>query len=370
MKTIPNFLMVIFLLNSCAQGLHEQIVPVTLQLKNIEKVLVLDAKIEKDSNAWVQISYSNDIDNPFQAEPVYGTTGKITLSSNKGESELLVYSGNKGIYTGSKIKGNIGTTYKLSVLIEGKEYSAETTMMPLAKFNSIEINPSIKNVTKGDSYNIYEEIWYISNDNNVRNLYMFEWWVNGVHLNKYDWAIDDDRIPNGSKGIRVFNPTINPELNQRVEFRMAEIDFKTYNYFNMYEKIVRGIVSASDQTPYNPVSSFGAGTVGNFRAVSFTQSVVLMPPQLYLSTKSNAVDIYFERNPLYVKYNLYWSKTPDVSTKSNVMLDIPFTKVVDKNIIYGNFLHTGLTSGNTLYYKIEAEDVQGNKSILSPEATI
>jgi len=361
-------LIAIIALSACTKGLHEEIVPVDLNLNNIGVIAVMDAKIEKDSSAWVQISYSNDIDNPYTSEPIFETNATITISSSEGGNEQLTYTGKKGIYRGTAITGNIGETYNLNIEIAGQEYSASATMLPTANFNTIELNPITTIDKNGNPFTTYDEVWYINNDINARNLYMFEWWTNGVHLTEKDWAIDDDRIPNGSNGIRVFNPTIDPGPNQRTEFKMAEIGFNTYNYFNMYEKIVRGIVSVSSQTPYNPVSSFGPRTIGNFRAVSFTNYVALTPPALYANNFDNI--LYWESNQLFIKYNLFWSNSPNITeTNSTKIEDVAFTTFIDNEVGYNAFTTNDWPTGSTYYFCIQAEDVQGNKSILSSEVS-
>jgi len=79
---------------------------------------------------------------------------------------------------------------------------------------------------------------------------------------------------NANEGLFLGNITRDVYEGETTTFRVAEIDKSTYDYFNMYEKIVRGIASAGNQTPYNPVSSYGSGTVGNFRAVAFSSYTV------------------------------------------------------------------------------------------------
>jgi len=70
---------------------------------------------------------------------------------------------------------------------------------------------------------------------------------------------------------------------------------------------------------------------------------------------------------------LFWSTSSGVTLNSSV-LNLPFVEVIDKGAIdkgasYGSIQHTGLSSGTTYYYRIQAEDVQGNKSMLSQEVS-
>ncbi len=162
------------------------------------------------------------------------------------------------------------------------------------------------------------------------------------------------------------NPTTSPAANEYTVFRASEIDKLTYDYYNMYEKIVRGLVSVASQTPYNPVSNFGGGTIGNFRAVSFSSIVVLTPPALTVSTKTGTPEVSFPLNVYFKKYNLYWGTTPGVTKNSTGIKNINFTNPSGKAGVY---TPPNLKSGTTYYFRIEVEDEAGNVSILSPEAS-
>ena len=154
--------------------------------------------------------------------------------------------------------------------------------------------------------------------------------------------------------------------NQHIRHRTAEIDKITYDYYNMYEKIVRGLVSVTSQTPYNPVSNFGKGTIGNFRAVSFSSAILLTPPNISIFAQDEQNVLAFPPNPFFTKYNLYSSTTPGVTNESTVMANLRLG-VTDDEIAF--HVDTNLTNGSTYYYRLEVEDAEGNVSILSPEVS-
>ena len=134
----------------------------------------------------------------------------------------------------------------------------------------------------------------------------------------------------------------------------------------MYEKIVRGLVSVDSQTPYNPASNFGKGTIGNFRAVAFSSAVVLTPPGISASGQNEQIVLSFPLNQFFTQYNLYWSTSPGVTKESNVISDLQFSSSGKEN---ANYTHKNLTTGAIYYYRMEVEDAEGNVSILSPEVS-
>ena len=272
MKKLIIAIAIVSVISSCRKGLQEELIPMDLTVNNIGTITVIDAKIEMDASALVQISYSEDINAAFTPSPNYETNAIIEISDGIS-SEQLTYIG-KGVYNGSSILGEVGNTYSITIDINGTIYNAVSTMLPPATLKDITLTPYQVVGKDGNSYTAYTENWIVNDPSATRNRYLFEWWTNGVHNEIMDWAIDDNRVVNANEGLFLGNITRDVYEGETTTFRVAEIDKSTYDYFNMYEKIVRGIASAGNQTPYNPVSSYGSGTVGNFRAVAFSSYTV------------------------------------------------------------------------------------------------
>jgi len=268
MKKLIIAIAILFVISSCRKGLQEELIPMDLTVNNIGTITVIEAKIEMDGSVLVQISYSEDINAAFTPSPNYEKNAIIEISDGIS-SEQLAYIG-KGVYSGSSILGKVGNTYSITIDINGTIYNAVSTMLPPATLRDITLAPYEVVDKDGKSYTAYTENWIVNDPSATRNRYLFEWWTNGVHNERMDWAIDDNRVVNANEGLFLGNITRDVYEGETTTFRVAEIDKSTYDYFNMYEKIVRGIASAGDQTPYNPVSSYGPGTVGNFRAVAFS----------------------------------------------------------------------------------------------------
>ena len=62
MKIVNSlFLFSLFALFSC-DGFNEVTVPMDIGVEDVEQILVINGEIEENEIAWVQISYSEDID--------------------------------------------------------------------------------------------------------------------------------------------------------------------------------------------------------------------------------------------------------------------------------------------------------------------
>ena len=364
MKIYKNlFLVLIFVLFSC-DGFNEEIVPINISVEDIGQILVINGEIEENEIAWVQISYSEDIDASINTPIHYEKNASVSINTSNGTSEELVY-GWDGVYFGNEIKGKVSETYTMTITIGSETYTAKSTMFSPPGYQGAWVY-EIGSTDKGGGSSKYSDEWIINDPSATRNRYLFEWWANGVHYIRQDWAIDDNRVVNANEGLKLFTVTLDPLSNQHIRHRTAEVDKITYDYYNMYEKIVRGLVSVTSQTPYNPVSNFGKGTIGNFRAVSFSSAILLTPPNISIFAQDEQNVLAFPPNPFFTKYNLYSSTTSGVTNESTVMANLRLG-VTDDEIAF--HVDTNLTNGSTYYYRLEVEDAEGNVSILSPEVS-
>jgi len=335
-----------------------------------------------------------DIGKPDIGKPDAGKAkpdaGKGKPDAGKSTNTLA----DKGLYVGSTIVGEEGKTYTLTVKIGAKTYTAKCEMFKEPGISWFAINGMTNrgqyidySVTSGtgakggkSGTGGYSEEWHVMDPKDTRDRYLFEYYLNGVHLVAKDWCIDDNRVVNTTdkiskkEGLKLFNVTINPAANQYLNFRVSEVDKPTYDYFNMYEKIMRGLIGPGSVTPYNPKSNFsGERTVGNFRAVSFSATPGLAPPTPCATSKSGTVTLQFEASPVapdgktayFKKYHLYWSAKEDVDHTSSKVADIQPTSKGGKVLI-----HTLKSPVKGVgYYRLQVEDKDGFVSPLSPVAT-
>ena len=363
------YLSFLFILFSC-DGFNEEIVPISVNVEDVESILVINGEIEEEKIAWVQISYSEDMDASISSPINYEINASVSIAKSDGSSEEMSHIFN-GIYVGSSIKGKVGETYTMTINIGAQTYSATSTMLSPPGYQGAWVyqlgsNNNGKNSNDEGGASKYSDEWIINDPSATRNRYLFEWWANGVHYIRQDWAIDDNRVVNANEGLKLFTVTLDPLANQYIQHRTAEIDKITYDYYNMYEKIVRGLVSVTSQTPYNPVSNFGNNTIGNFRAVAFSTAILLTPPDIFVIAQNKQNVLAFEPNSFFKKYNLFWSNSSGVNENSNVVSDFRLGMTSDNINFHVDY---NLNNGSTYYYRLQVEDSAGNVSILSPEVS-
>ena len=203
-----------FFLFSC-DGFNEEMVPINIDVEDVESILVINGEIEEDKIAWVQISYSEDIDASLSTPINYEINASVSIARSDGLKEEMLHTFN-GIYLGSSIKGKVGETYTMTIIIDSQTYSANSTMLSPPGYQGAWVyqvgsNDKGKGSSGKDDWSSkYSDEWIINDPSATRNRYLFEWWVNGVHYVRQDWAIDDNRVVNANEGLKLFTVTLDP----------------------------------------------------------------------------------------------------------------------------------------------------------------
>lgn len=127
MKRIYIYFTLVFILLVVFSACRKEI---KVKLPEYEQKLVVEASIETDGYATVLLSYSvpffenYDFTNPIQA---FVKGAKVVVSDGVVYDTLVELDPGAGyIYVGTKLKGQTGKTYYLSIYDNGKTYSADT----------------------------------------------------------------------------------------------------------------------------------------------------------------------------------------------------------------------------------------------------
>lgn len=119
-----------FSLTSCEKEIE-------IDLKSAPQRLVIEGVIKDGENALVKITKTKNYDDYNGYPPVTGAT--VTISDDRGNSDVLTFNSATEAYESSTIKGEQGVTYYLSVDVEDKIYTAESKLPNLIVLDSIYI---------------------------------------------------------------------------------------------------------------------------------------------------------------------------------------------------------------------------------------
>ncbi len=255
--TLWTSLIILFLLTSCEEVID-------IDLNSADPALVAEGLIEKDSVAWLQLSYTTDYFDNEESEKV--ENARVTLEDNQGNFEIMEYIGD-GIYRGASIVGV--TNMKYTLRFENEDYRNEASA-------SLQLPTEIYSITfeksdigpPGQNEEHYQATLKLKNLTTENEYYMVKFWVNEVEDKDMYYLINDKYyIKNDTVEYSPFQLQL--DLNDYLDVVVYSIDASTYDYYYKLNEVGGGGRMGGSSTPYNPQSNFGDDIMGYFTAWSF-----------------------------------------------------------------------------------------------------
>ena len=228
---------------------------ITPPLSNSTTQLVIEGAVS-DTTGPYHINISKSVS--FYADNTYPNVSdaSVTITDQTAGVNDLLTETSAGIYTTHNIIGTPGHTYQLQVYLNGKNYTAVSTMPLPVALDSITFDyTSIKNMIQ-PVVNYQDPAAHV-------NYYKYNIAVNGVKLKRFQ--TDEDLLMNG-KYIRtdLVTDTGAIKKNDMVRVNLVGIDKGAYNFLQEAESIA----FYNDQlaTPATPASNISGGCLGYFSA--------------------------------------------------------------------------------------------------------
>jgi len=247
---------VAFLLYSCQKVIR-------IDLSTSVPQLVIEGNIYDQPGSYtVKISRTVNFDLPNIYPPV--TNATVTISDNAGQSEELSQV-TDGTYVTSTLKGIIGRTYTLSVIVDGKTYKAISTMPKPVAIDTIYMKKSLFENTKLITLefinypykkNYYHIVHFINGEQDT-GFSIFNDNTNQMEVISYSFMSTDNTTPKLVNG-------------DRIDVWLESIDKGVYEYYRTANR--NGGRSAS---PANPVSNITNGALGYFSACSVRKGLFI-----------------------------------------------------------------------------------------------
>jgi hypothetical protein len=119
------------LTTACKKDVH-------LDLSNSAGLIVIEGNINNEPGPYfVGISRTITFYDSNNVVPVPGA--KLIMTDDAGNRDSLTDTGWPGLYQTHTIQGTIGRTYHLSVVADGKQYDASSTLNPPVQIDSVGI---------------------------------------------------------------------------------------------------------------------------------------------------------------------------------------------------------------------------------------
>ena len=248
---IIGLVLSIFTFSSCEKVIN-------IDLKNATPHLVIEGGVDDSGNpATVTISKSAVFSTNSNYSKVSGAVVKIT--DNLGAIFLLPET-ITGTYTNASLKGVTGRTYNLSVLVEGKTYTASSTITRKAVLDSLVVdnNPFGGGIGGGDAEK-WVGVSYTDPAGYGDNIQVIQT-INGKE-DRITHVADDFYSDGGRAPFFLTTGKIKLKVGDTVAIAFRFIDKNVYHYLLGIQNLADG-----NTIPENPESNISGNVLGYFSA--------------------------------------------------------------------------------------------------------
>jgi len=253
----------ILLLTSCDKV-------ITLPIKDNEAKVVIEANITDEPGPYfVRLTRSINL-NETNIYPVI-ENGTVVISDNTGIKDTLKYS-KDGIYKTKLIQGVYGRTYNLEVNVEGKNFTATTTMPSKVYLDSLRINTfSFNGKTQYSIIPVYTDPMELGNN------YRFIQKINDTLDNNYN--IFNDNLNNGKINQRPLGGGNKDLTIKNLDIVSVEMQCLSKSAHLYYYTLTQqnGGGPGGGTAPTNLPNNIIGGALGLFSAYTTQTKTILIP---------------------------------------------------------------------------------------------
>jgi Domain of unknown function (DUF4249) len=263
MKNISKFIIAILVLSSCTKE-------VIVDLNTANSLIVIEGNITDKREIYeVKISRTVSFSDPNAYPPIVGA--KVEISDNFGTTEKLIEA-KPGVYQTIKLRGIAARRYNLKVEIDGKIYTATSTMPRNVKLEAVDVTEGLSldgAITSQKYYNILPNFF---DPIEQENYYLFNIY-NKDKKQKGFFNLRNDVNTNGQSNYEplYYFGDFKVATNDSIKVDMLCIEKNIYDYYNGLSQL-----SGEGGSPVNPTSNIKGGALGYFSAHTYQSLKVLV----------------------------------------------------------------------------------------------
>lgn len=235
---------------------------IDIDLKDVEPQIVIEGMVTDQLGPYmVKISKTGDYFKPSTFPAVSGAIVKIM--DDAGNSETLQET-EAGIYMSDSLQGIPGRTYTLTVIAEGKDYTATSIMPHSLHLDSLSYEYQSGGGFGSDKKKGYKLHCYFTDPAGIDNycrfkVYKNEEFVKGFFLYR-DKYTDGNPIDYSNFKDNVF------DLNDTINVELLTVNEATYDYFSTLTNVSGIGNQGPSATPANPNTNLSNDALGYFGA--------------------------------------------------------------------------------------------------------
>ena len=242
---------------------------ISVNLNDANANIVIEGVVDDNPGPYqVKISQTVNFSEPNVFPPVSGATVTITDSATGIKDNLIENS--PGIYTTQNLlQGQSGHTYQLWVSVNGKIFTASSTMPSLVALDSLTFYSTGAFGTERTN-----AVANFQDPEAIANYYTFTEYVNGRQIDQtFNFS---DRLSDGRYiNLQLFNDSTYIQSGASVRVEMHNVDQAVWSYFNTLGQ-ARGNNSQS-VSPSNPISNISNNALGYFSAQTAQSKQAVFP---------------------------------------------------------------------------------------------
>lgn len=241
---------------------------IDVKLKNAATQIVITGNIDNRPGPYeVTISKTVDFNSDNIFPPVSDAIVKIT---GDGVTDSLTEI-SPGVYSTHILQGKPGKAYSMYVSVEGKEYTATSTMPQPVRLDSIDFRSGRK-----------DALYAVANfkdPEGIPNYYQFIEYADGKKFrNGRGNSVFDDRLSDGRYINRLlYDDSSDIKSGIILTVQMNCIDKEVYSYLSELLQVSGGGEGFSSPTPANPTSNITGGALGYFSAHTISARSIVIP---------------------------------------------------------------------------------------------
>ncbi len=256
-------------LNSCQEV-------VSIDLNKADPHMVIEGIISDQPGPYaVKVSKTgNYFESSLYFPPVAGA--KIVITDDNGQRDTLK-EGAQGTYVSTTIKGITGRTYSMSVISEGKTYTASSYMPAKILLDSVYAvkRSGFRSEPGYDIYVMFKDPPDLGNyfRLNARSNTLIP--ADSIDGRRY--RLYTDKLTNGNEMTERIRAGGKVQSGDTITLELLSIDKATYDYFSTLRDILSSDRSPTSLSPANPNTNLTNGSLGYFAAFAMDTKKIIIP---------------------------------------------------------------------------------------------
>lgn len=236
---------------------------IDIDLNSANPQVVIEGEVsDQPETYWVKVSRTGNYLGRETTPKISGAI--VTITDNNQTYTLQESPDAPGLYETNAFVGQPGTTYFLKVVVEGKEYTSQSTMpSELLDYDLRQTAYFTGDVSKDPGY--YLKL-FTTDPRNEDNYYQWRFVINDTVYNKADdiTVASDEWIQEQVDG---FETPYTLRVKDKVKFSMSAITKETYDFYSALGDLLFNDGGMFNPPPANPKGNI-KGAIGLFSVYS------------------------------------------------------------------------------------------------------